>query len=94
MYRHRRRRQSRGDQSQGSRSGEHESRALLHAPVLLAADIDRGGIFAALVGTMELLERGEGASQGVHRQQISRDVSLLKPGLDWLEARTGYRSRA
>jgi adenosylcobyric acid synthase len=61
-----------------------------HAPVLLAADIDRGGIFAALVGTMELLDAAE--KERVKAFIVNKfrgDVSLLTPGLEWLEARTG-----
>jgi adenosylcobyric acid synthase len=61
-----------------------------NAPVLLAADIDRGGVFAALIGTLELLDP-------VEREQIKAfvinkfrgDVNLLTSGLDWLEQRTG-----
>ena len=61
-----------------------------NAPVLLAADIDRGGIFAALVGTMELLDANE--KRRVKAFLINKfrgDLSLLTPGLAWLEARTG-----
>ena len=61
-----------------------------NAPVLLAADIDRGGIFAALVGTMELLDVPEKARvKAFVVNKFRGDVSLLKPGLDWLETRTG-----
>ena len=61
-----------------------------NAPVLLAADIDRGGIFAALVGTMELLDAAE--KERVKAFIVNKfrgDVSLLTPGFDWLETRTG-----
>lgn len=59
-------------------------------PVLLIADIDRGGVFAHLVGTLELLSASE--QQRVVGFVINRfrgDIALLKSGLDWLEARTG-----
>ncbi|ATE62329.1 cobyric acid synthase [Thauera sinica] len=59
-------------------------------PVVLVADIDRGGVFAHLVGTLELLSPSEQARvRGFVINRFRGDLGLLRPGLDWLEARTG-----
>ncbi|GBG03179.1 cobyric acid synthase [Azospira sp. I13] len=59
-------------------------------PVVLVADIDRGGVFAHLVGTLELLSASEQQrTVGFLINRFRGDISLLQPGLDWLEARTG-----
>ena len=59
-------------------------------PVIIVADIDRGGVFAHLVGTLELLSPSEQARVvGFVINRFRGDISLLQSGLDWLEARTG-----
>ncbi|WJW75157.1 cobyric acid synthase [Thiohalobacter sp. IOR34] len=61
-------------------------------PVLLVADIDRGGVFAHLIGTLELLSSPERArTRGFVINRFRGDIGLLQPGLDWLEANSGKR---
>jgi len=58
-------------------------------PVLLIADIDRGGVFAHLVGTLDLLSASEQARiRGFVINRFRGEKALLQPGLDWLENRT------
>jgi adenosylcobyric acid synthase len=59
-------------------------------PVVLIADIDRGGVFAHLVGTLDLLSESEqNRIEGFIINRFRGEIKLLEPGLDWLEQRTG-----
>ncbi len=59
-------------------------------PVWLVGDIDRGGVFAHLYGTLTLLAPSERERiMGLIINRFRGDVSLLTPGLEWLERETG-----
>jgi adenosylcobyric acid synthase len=59
-------------------------------PVILVADIDRGGVFAQLVGTLALLSPSErDRVQGFVINKFRGELALLQSGLDWLERETG-----
>jgi adenosylcobyric acid synthase len=58
-------------------------------PVIIVADIDRGGVFAHLTGTLDCLSKTEqDRVKGFVINRFRGDISLLEPGLDWLEEKT------
>jgi adenosylcobyric acid synthase len=62
----------------------------INAPVLLVADIDRGGALASVVGTLELLEPEErNQVKGIVLNKFRGDIKLLQPALDFLAEKTG-----
>jgi adenosylcobyric acid synthase len=63
---------------------------MTNSPVLLCGDIDRGGVFASLYGTVKLLEPEEQALiKGLIINKFRGDVEILRPGLEPLERMTG-----
>lgn len=59
---------------------------LVNSPVLLVGDIDRGGVFASIAGTLMLLEEDERKMiKGTIINKFRGDVNILKPGLDMIE---------
>ncbi|HIF9479760.1 TPA: cobyric acid synthase [Photobacterium damselae] len=59
-------------------------------PVIIIADIDRGGVFAHLYGTLALLSESEqNRVKGFVINRFRGDIKLLESGLDWLEQKTG-----
>ncbi|SFN66254.1 cobyric acid synthase [Xenorhabdus japonica] len=62
---------------------------LVNTPVILVADIDRGGVFASIYGTLALLKPEEKARiKGVIINKFRGDISLLQSGIDQIEALT------
>ncbi len=62
---------------------------LAKAPVLLVGDIDKGGVFASLYGTVKLLGRDGRRIKGFIINKFRGDADILKPGLDMIEQKTG-----
>ena len=59
---------------------------MVNAPVLLVGDIDKGGVFASIAGTLLLLKENErNRIEGVLINKFRGDIEILKPGLEMLE---------
>ena len=59
------------------------------APVLLVGDIDKGGVFASLYGTVKLLGRDSRHIRGFIINKFRGDIEILRPGLDMIRNKTG-----
>jgi len=63
---------------------------MVRCPVILVADIDRGGVFAQIAGTIDLLDPQERSYiKGVIINKFRGDASILTPGIDFIQKRTG-----
>lgn len=62
---------------------------LADVPVILIADIDRGGVFASIIGTLELLTQAERKRvKGIVINKFRGDIRLFEDGVKWLEEKT------
>jgi len=62
------------------------------APVILVGDIDKGGVFAWIIGTLDLLNKRERKRvKGIIINKFRGDIKLLKPGINFLEKKTGIK---
>jgi adenosylcobyric acid synthase len=65
---------------------------LADVPVFLVADIDRGGVFATIVGTLQLLKEKERQRvKGIIINKFYGDVHLFQSGMEWIETNTGVK---
>jgi len=65
---------------------------MIDAPVILVADIDRGGVFASIYGTVMLLtEKERRRIKGIIINKFRGDIGLLQPGIEQIEKLVGIR---
>ena len=62
-----------------------------NVPVLLAADVDRGGSLASVVGTLELLGSDRERVKGIIFNKFRGDIELFRPAVEWTESYTGIK---
>ena len=60
-------------------------------PVILVADVDRGGSLASVVGTLELLAEDKNRVKGIIFNKFRGDINLFQPAVEWIENYTGVK---